>query len=128
MPYDPNREDMPSENRLRELLVGRKVIQAKKDERGAGLLTLDNGTILKVGGNEGCGGCSSGWYDLAVLNTCDNAITNVEVEEPEGDEYDREGEYRIFVFADARTLLASFDGSDGKGDYGTGWWLSVVNP
>lgn len=27
-------------------------------------ITLDDGTVLEVEGNEGCGWCRSGWYDL----------------------------------------------------------------
>jgi hypothetical protein len=43
-----------------------------------------------------------------------------------GDYHVGDGYYRIFVFADNRRInVASFDGSDGNGYYGTGWWLAV---
>ena len=145
-------ERTPTAERLRELLVGRTVVSATKaDEKeyewsfavASGVLTLDDGTVLKMWGNEGCGGCSAGWYELSALNAPGGVITNVEVDEkpdedygtcPEckaegrGWDYDcpHRGWYRVFVVtADERTMLASFDGSDGNGYYGTGWWLRV---
>lgn len=142
-------EHMPSEERLRSLLIGRRIVRAEVVDESperwtagpTGYLTLDDGTVLKVWGNDGGCACTAGCYPLAVLATCDNAITNVVVEEhATGDgvacrtcgEYycwkhgDEDGYYRIFVFAvDERLVVASFEGSDGNGYYGTGWWLSV---
>lgn len=144
-------EGIPSAERLRELLVGRSIVSAAVvDEKPepytagpTGTLTLSDGTVLKVWGNEGCGGCSAGWYELSALNAPGGVITNVEVDEkpdedygtcPEckaegrGWDYDcpHRGWYRVFVVtADERTMLASFEGSDGNGYYGTGWWLRV---
>lgn len=129
-----DRESNPTENRLRELLFGRKIVSAKKIEPAAstnyaeGQLVLDDGTILLVGGNDGCGGCPSGEYWLTDLNTADNAITNVVVEEEFTGKYDDDGFYRIFVIAEDqnRHLVAAFEGSDGNGYYGSGYWISVV--
>jgi hypothetical protein len=131
-----NTEHMPSADRLRSLLMGRKIVSTEiRDEmvgdyydRGpVGYLTLDDGVVLKVWGNDGGCACSSGCYPLTELNECDNIITNVEVEDsPMGDYHVGDGYYRIFVFADNRRInVASFDGSDGNGYYGTGWWLAV---
>ena len=47
------------EEGLKDLLVGHKITQVVDST-----LTLDDGTSLYFVGNEGCGGCSSGWYDL----------------------------------------------------------------
>ena len=144
---------MPDQARLHELLFGKKIVRAEMrdesppgsyyDDRGpVGYLTLDDGTVLKVWGNDGGCACSAGCYPLTVLNTWDNAITNIQIEEhPAGDDipcrtcgqtycYEREheegeGYYRIFIVAEDRHLLASFEGSDGNGYYGTGWWLTV---
>lgn len=107
-----------------------------------GNLTLSDGTVLKVWGNTGGCICGAGDYLLTELNDVDNVITNVEVEEqPNGDylpcpecgeegcfdHYGLGGSYRIFVFAEDRRInLASFEGSDGNGYYGTGWWLTVL--
>lgn len=133
---------MPSEKRLRDLLVGEKVIGARITEDAppdswasgpTGYLTLSNGLTLTVWGNDGGCACSAGCYPLSELNACDNIITNVEIDEhPSGDgfeeneEEDEGGYYRIFVYAENRRIrLASFDGSDENGYYGTGWWLAV---
>lgn len=116
-----NRLDECDEKEIRELLVGRKV---KVDGDN---LILDNGIVLEVIANEGCGGCSSGWYSITKLNEVDNAITNVEFD-CDGDvanEYD-DTSYKIFVFCeDTRIKLLQVDGSDGNGYYGTGYTIIV---
>lgn len=146
-------EHMPTVDRLRELLVGKSITSARLSDESpekytlgpTGYLTLSDGTIVKVWGNDGGCACSAGCYPLAHLDACENVITNVEVEErPDGDgmeqpcrtcgemhcwkdDHDNEGHYRIFVIADAqRVNVASFEGSDGNGYYGTGFWLQVV--
>ncbi len=149
-------EHMPDEARLRELLLGKSITEARiaEDEtpdrwldRGpVGYLTLSDGTQLRVWGNDGGCACSAGCYPLTHLAACDNIITNVEVEERRDDDdvetpcrtcdaeyycdeegHDNQGYFRVFVFADnERINVASFDGSDGNGYYGTGWWLDVM--
>lgn len=142
------REHMPTNDRLKELLMGKSIIKAEKVEEGRipgtydqgplGVLTLSDGTTLYVWGNEGCA-CSAGCYPLTHLAACENIITNVEVEEnPHGDGYlcsecgktycyeHEQGYFRLFVFAGHEKInVASFEGSDGNGYYGTGWWLRV---
>jgi hypothetical protein len=144
-------EHMPTEDRLRELLVGKSIVTAEVLDESpgedsyatgpTGVLTLSDGTALKVWGNDGGCACSAGCYPLSHLAACENVITNVQVEErPDGDDVpcrtcgkdycyehgEGDGYYRVFVFAiDERINVASFDGSDGNGYYGTGWWLSV---
>lgn len=139
-------EDLPTEERLKELLVGKSIVSGYvtnenpiKHEAGpSGRLILNDGTILIVWGNDGGCACDAGCYPLAQLASSTNMITNVEVEaKPDFDNdceecktYDRDcphrGFYRIFVVAnDERVQLASFEGSDGNGYYGTGWWLAV---
>lgn len=147
-------EYMPTQERVAELLLGKTITEARvtkerpdrwSNANPVGYLTLSDGTHLKVWGNDGGCACSAGCYPLAHLAKVDNIITNVEVEErPDGDdisdpcrtcgdplcftdEHDNVGHYRIFVFAgDERINLASFEGSDGNGYYGTGWWLEVT--
>lgn len=116
-----NRLDECDEEEIRELLVGRKV---KVDGDN---LILDNGIVLEVIANEGCGGCSSGWYSIIKLNEVDNAITNVEFD-CDGDvaNEDDDTSYKIFVFCeDTRIKLLQVDGSDGNGYYGTGYTIIV---
>lgn len=106
------------EEEIKELLIGRKVKVEKNN------LILDNGIVLEIMPNVGCGGCNSGWYDIQELNEVDNAITNVEfVCEPGSfDEYS----YKIFVFCeDRRIKLLQVDGDDGNGWYGTGYSIRV---
>lgn len=108
---------------IRELLLGRTVKKVAEDS-----LLLDDGTFVRLVGNDGGCACSAGCYDLTELNEVPNIITNVEVQsDPAGDGYgDAEGVYRIFVYAENRKInLATFEGSDGNGYYGTGFHLTV---
>ena len=107
------------ENKIKELLLYRKIIKVS-DEK----LLLDNGVELEIIANEGCGGCSSGWYSVTELNGCDNAITNVEFEEENIE--DDERSYKIFVYAENEKIkMLQVDGDDGNGYYGTGYSIKV---
>lgn len=104
---------------LAQLLVGRKVVNVADD-----ILTLDNGTLLQVEANEGCGGCSSGWFELTELNTCDNVITSVTVDSRE-EGYD--DVYSLFVYAENTQIkLIEATGSVGNGYYGAGYRINVI--
>lgn len=123
---------------LKVLLLGRRVVDAQMSNGYAdeytpgpvGYLILDNGMVLKVWGNDGGCACSSGCYPLQRLSAVENVILGVDLIEDPHDDYDGgEGAYRIFVFtANEMIELASFEGSDGNGYYGTGWWLSISAP
>lgn len=143
-------EHIPDADRLKELLVGRtitgaEILDESPDKYSAGpvgILSLSDGVKLRVYGNDGGCSCGAGDYPLNHLVGVEGIITNVDVEErPDGDYaecpvcgkencYDSEhtGFYRVFVVTEAkgRSLVASFEGSDGNGYYGTGWWLEVV--
>lgn len=108
-----------NKDEISKLLVGRTAV--KVDEM---TLELDNGTVLILVGQDG-GCCVS--YDLTELNGVDNVITNVEfVDSPAGDDLYGEGHYKIFVYAgNDKINLATFEGSDGNGYYGTGYWITV---
>lgn len=107
------------EKEIKELLLYRKIIEVKDDT-----LILDNGVELTIIPNEGCGGCNAGWYHLAELNGCDNAITDVQFEESYTNDGDQS--YKIFVLAeDKRIMLANIEGDDGSGYYGTGYRIIV---
>lgn len=92
-------------------------------------LELSDGTVLEIEGNYGCGGCSAGNYDLEELNDCENIITNVEVEVSEDDAvdwYDVDVTYHLFVYSGHTKInLATIQGTDGNGYYGTGFWIKV---
>jgi len=129
--YDHNRDfdthyDQDSEFGIEALLLGHAVSKVADDH-----LLLDNGTLLKLVGNDGGCACSAGCYDLTSLNGVENVITSVEFDDdPDSDDmpYDHKGAYRIFVFAGERRInLATFEGSDGNGYYGTGYHIMVRN-
>lgn len=125
---------------LSEALIGRSVVSVQLGDHlpkvgwrhTEGKVVLDDGSELLLAGNEGCGGCSNGWFELTRLNDMPiNGITNVEIGYADrGYSEDREPEvYRIFVLAqDQRFELATIEGDTGNGYYGTGFWFSVVRP
>ena len=122
------RLDECDEKEIKELLIGRKV-KVVGDKGQSATLELDNGLILEVLANEGCGGCSNGWYSIWNLNNVDNAITNVEFEcddlDPKENDWN-DTSYKIFVFCeDTRINLLDVTGSDGNGYYGTGYSITV---
>ncbi len=128
-------EHNPTADRLKELLLWRTIESAEIEDDSpdgyssgpVGYITLDDGKVLKVWGNDGGCGCAAGCYPLTELNACEGAITNVVTDEnPDADYADYDGHYRVFVYSgDHVSTLASFDGSDGNGYYGTGWWMEV---
>lgn len=126
---------MPDAEELKPLLVGRRIVSVHTDDdvpgyglAPAGHILLDNGAKLTLWGNEGGCSCGAGDYSLTELNGVDNVITNVEVAERLTDTYGGRI-FSIFVFAeDQRIKLAEFDGDDGSGYYGTGWYLLVEPP
>lgn len=137
----PEHLDHTDHEAIESLLLGRQIVSAEMGEvnvpgnggsyyarRAEGVLTLDDGTRIYAKGNEGGCSCGAGDYPLARLASADNMITSVRFEDhPSGDEFeDYEGWYRIFVVADAVEVnIASFEGSDGNGYYGTGYDLWV---
>ena len=122
-----NHYDQEAHGAIALLLLGHAVSKVADDH-----LLLDDGTLLKLVGNDGGCACSAGCYDLTALNGVENIITAVEFEdEPVGDRWDDspDGAYRIFVFAgNERINLATFEGSDGNGYYGTGYHVMVRLP
>ena len=118
--------DNYEEDAIRELLLGHRVAKVADDH-----LRLDDGTLLKIVGNEGCGGCSSGWYELTDLNDCDNIVTAVEFAERSVDPDNEwsDAVYEVFVLAeDQRINLFAVEGTDGNGYYGTGYRILVRRP
>lgn len=121
--YIAHSDDAHFEEKVKELLLYRKIIKVEQVDDQDGILTLDNGIQLIVEGNQGCGGCGNGWYDISELNNCDNAITDVKCE----NSVDENGDdvYNIFVFAEDKQInCVQYRGYD-NGYYGTGYSLSV---
>lgn len=112
------------QEKIKELLMWKSVKKINDNT-----IELSDGTLLYLKGNEGCGGCSSGWYELNELNEVPNAITNVEFEDAQIKDgyWEAEGCYRIFVYAENQKIkLAEFEGSDGNGYYGSGYWIYIL--
>lgn len=127
--------DQDDKSEITDLLVGRRVEKVDGEH-----IRLDDGTVIKAIGHDGGCVCSSGDYNLAVLNGVDNIITNVEYDyrpaddggrpempgHPDDPEDEWDGYYRVFVYADAQKInLMQFNGSDGNGYYGTGFEILV---
>ena len=120
-----------------DALLGRRIVKLEKPpvsaySMGEAQILLDDGTVLLLEGHDG-GCCSAGCYSLeflASLGDVDNIITNVEFyNDPASDYTGGEGNYSIFVFADNKKInLATFEGSDGNGYYGTGYYVTVRKP
>ena len=111
-----------------QLLRGRYVTSIE-----GGIITLDDGTELHIYGNEGCGGCSSGWYWLEETfkqGTRKARIMSAYVAYDE-DDTDEEAPsvYTIFVMVDGNPTqlpLATVRGDNGNGHYGTGFTLTAT--
>ena len=110
----------------KQLLLYRKIVEVRRNS-WQGELVLDDGTVLKIVPNEGCSGCGAGTFYIQELNTCDNIITDVQIE------YDvcrDDEEYiRIFVLAeDTRIKIIDVSGNEGNGYYGRGFVIYVEKP
>lgn len=113
------------EKEIRELLVGRKIIEVKNNNT----FILDNEMRLLVNPNSGCC-CGAGDYAIKHISKANNAITNVEFVR---DDYEEKHEYftsyKIFVIADGlQTEILDVYGTDGNGYYGTGYEVQVYVP
>lgn len=115
------------EMEIAKLLLGRRIISVTDDE-----LALDNGTVISVEPNEGCGGCASGNFGIELLERCDNVITSVRVAVEDLEENMNtytDTAYRIYVLAEGHEFpILSVAGTDGNGYYGTGYRLYVTVP
>lgn len=98
------------------------------------IITLDDGTELHIYGNEGCGGCSSGWYWLEETFKQGNRKARimsayVAYSEDKSEDEPARSVYTIFVLVDgnpSQLPLATIRGDDGNGYYGTGFTLTAT--
>ena len=120
--YITHSDDAHFESEVKKLLLFRKIVKVEKYDDQTAILTLDNGVELVTVGNEGCGGCSNGWYFLDELNGCENAITKVECVVEAG-KCEDESTYNLYVYADNKKInCLQYSGGD-NGYYGTGYIL-----
>lgn len=113
---------------LDRLFIGRSIVKAED-----GKLTLDNGKVLTVHANEGCGGCDEGWYELDYLVTFPNVITAVEGQISVDNEWtsgpDSLGtcpeDVRLFVYSEGIGAEVIHTAGHDNGYYGTGFWIET---
>lgn len=114
--------DYSEEDAIGKLLIGRQIVSVDGET-----MTLDDGKKITVHPNEGCGGCSSGWYSLSELNECEAVITSVRCDVAGDQPGDFPTVYRIYVLAAGKENVAmAVSGDDGNGYYGTGYQLEVT--
>jgi hypothetical protein len=114
--YDANDGDF--QQNVSDLMVGKSITKVEQLNDADAELTLSDGTVLLAEGNEGCGGCGNGWYDLKELNGCENVITRVEAS--------NDGEiYNLFVYSENMKITClSYEGDD-NGYYGRGYTITA---
>lgn len=112
-----------------DLLVGHRIVKAERDDYDStdGVFTLDNGTKIRISGNEGCGGCGNGWYYVTHIAEVDNLIMAVRCDvESTGEIYEDSKTYRMFVMtANAEIEALTVDGYD-NGYYGEGYTFTIL--
>lgn len=118
-----------------DFLIGKSITNVESAKMSDGyvmvdgfILTCDDGTIIEIATNEGCGGCGNGWSsfdDLIRLQENHNVITNV-VYEPIKDEsswYD--DKFKLFIYYQDDTLMLEGDDGYGNGYYGGGFYVTI---
>lgn len=140
---DPQDSPDPDNPDTLSLLIGRYVTNIEtgtfvtKDwmedcERSQAILTLDDGTqLLAVGRGGGCS-CGQGDFELtkALYQGSPTARIMNAMVEMEGEAW-HDGDisataFKVFVMVDDKKLpLLEFDGWEGEGYYGRGFWLHV---
>lgn len=124
-----NQDSTPEE--YAALLKGRYVtdITVSSDEASAAI-TLDNGTTLELIGSWGCSCGNGATYIREVFQQGNRTarIMNARVETTQNDERYYETDYTIFIMIDgnpSQLPLATMQGYDENGYYGTGFTLTV---
>lgn len=114
---------------IKELLVGKSIVSVHEN-----LMTLNDGTVIKVKPNDGCWGCPSGNFSFSEgITLVENVITDAKVT------HKRSGKdeeiFSLFVYTgelknknkkNPKTALFKINGSAGNGWYGTGFTLEVA--
>lgn len=119
---------------LKELLIGRRIVEVKDGGYDTSGLVLDNDTIIYVAPNEGCGGCTAGRWWIERINKADSAITDVRWDEQTfnyDESYEEECDIRVKIFVytesdiEAKEIL-TLEGYEDNGFYGEGFELYLV--
>jgi len=122
----------PDEAEWEAVLLGHRIVSVEQYNDESATLTLEDGTKFRVRGNEGCGGCSNGYYYVSHIATVDNVITAVRCDTepviPDADHwYEEAYTYRVFVLTGNQEVnVLTVEGDDGNGYYGTGYYLEIL--
>jgi len=125
-----NAIDYNDNDRLREIMVGRRIVETRKNTEG-GLdkieFILDNGTVLQAVETDGGCGCSNGCWSVDAPNDAPTqVITNVEVIDEITNDYGESATLRMFVYAEGiKTEIIRSEGGD-NGYYGWGYNVFVT--
>ena len=107
---------------LEQELVGKRITKIT-DEK----IVLDNGTVLDIEPNEGCGGCSAGWAEMDIDPYNPNieaAVMNVEYKDTDKI---RSDSFKIFIYmADNTSITMEGNNGNDNGYYGSGFWVTVT--
>ena len=107
---------------LEQELVGKRIIKIT-DEK----IVPDNGTVLLIEPNEGCGGCSAGWAEMDIDPYNPNieaAVMNVEYKDTDDI---RSDSFKIFIYmADNTSITMEGNNGNDNGYYGSGFWVTVT--
>lgn len=124
---------------LPNYLIGKTILKVEKTEvrddygltDGYRLYCSDN-TILEIGLNKGCCGCSNGWSEIELmkLNDNQNVITNVKYEKDTTNEdykWDDDA-FTLFIYYQDNQIN-EISGTDGYGNgyYGGGFYVNVIS-
>lgn len=109
-----------------EFLIGKSIRNVVETNGGYELICND-GTIIEIETNEGCGGCGNGWSDfsdLIKLQNNNNVITNIKLEYSK-DSWD-EDKFKMFVYyEDGQINELNGDDGYGNGYYGGGFYVTI---
>lgn len=123
MRFDESHGTFSVSDEIKKLCVGQSIVDIIKHKHGEELtLVLSNGVKLIAKSNEGCGGCSNGWFcydEVLTYGENGNVITNIEVD-CDYDDNAESGTFTLKVYSlDKRILECAFSGGD-NGYYGIG--------
>jgi hypothetical protein len=117
---------------LKDLLIGRKIIDVQDNKRSyhgsdSYSLYLNNGYVIIIETNTGCGACCSGWSEFDIeeqlykLPKLTNAIVDITLEQNRDDE----DKYRLHVFTQNDKVSIDTDDGYGNGWYGGGFYVTI---
>lgn len=124
---------MTQEDEIKETLIGKQITRIEQKDDFTVEVTLDDGVILTLAGNEGGCCCGNGYWTIRELlsdsEKPSGRIMNAWVDDQIGADEEMgeiSGPIRVFVMVEGREYpLVEFDGYD-NGWYGHGFYANVT--